>query len=263
MKITKLICNNCGVEFEKPTKEITRQIKNGRKEFYCSLSCSAKKLKTTTEKIMVKCLWCEKEFETTTHKKARKCCSKTCFGKYVQSKVNPETHKKSVYREKNFPKEKQFQCIICNNKFKFLVKNDVFVKKTCSKECDSKLKSKIARENPNCGGKLGYRRFKYKTFSMDSRWEVELAKWMDENNIEWDRSKSKYMFWWIDVEGNKHKYFPDFYLPKFDVYLDPKNDFYLQRDLPKLKFVIKNYNIKLFYGKVEPIKQELTKLLTY
>jgi hypothetical protein len=121
----------------------------------------------------------------------------------------------------------------------------------------SKLVSKRNSENPNCGGKLGYRRFKYNGFTMDSRWEVEIAKWMDSKKIKWDRSKKRYMFWWMDENNNKRKYFPDFYLPTLDVYLDPKNDYYLKRDLPKLKQVIDKYKIKLFYGQVDDIKKNI------
>lgn len=43
MKTTTQLCAHCGVEFEYPLKEYTRQTKRGRKDFYCSLSCSAYK----------------------------------------------------------------------------------------------------------------------------------------------------------------------------------------------------------------------------
>jgi len=52
------------------------------------------------------------------------------------------------------------------------------------------------------------------------------------------------------------------YLPDYNVYLDPKNDYYLQRDLLKLTQVIDKYKIKLFYGKVENIKQQVLDLQT-
>ena len=97
---------------------------------------------------------------------------------------------------------------------------------------------------------------------MDSRWEVEIAKWMDAEGIRWDRSKKRHMFRWVDGCGDERKYFPDFYLPDFDVYLDPKNDYYLQRDLPKLKYVMDAHKVKIFYGRVDAIKTEINKLWT-
>ena len=42
MKMIKIICFECNIEIEKPAKEINRQLRNGRKEFYCSMSCSKK-----------------------------------------------------------------------------------------------------------------------------------------------------------------------------------------------------------------------------
>lgn len=252
----EIICDNCGKKCEKPSKEINRQRKNGKVRFFCSLSCSSTTLKTTTSEIERKCLWCQKIFLSTTHKKSKVCCSKKCASKYAQSRVDSEIHKKSVQRMKHYPMEKEFVCVVCGNKFFRKVNNGVVIRKTCSKKCYSILDSKWTRENPNCGGKLGYRRFKYRGFTMDSRWEVDLAKWMDEKYILWERNR-KYMFLWVDENGNDRKYFPDFYLPSLNVYLDPKNNFYLQRDLPKLKYVIQKYGITLLYGNLDIIQKQL------
>ena len=257
MKMTKIICENCKKECEKPTKEINRQIKQGRTKFYCSISCSTTNLLTKTEIIKSNCLFCGKEIKTTTHKKHKKCCNQICSTKYAQQFVDPDNHRLSVQREKTFPRNKNFECVVCSKIFSKKVNNNVDIKLTCSEECLSKLVSKRNSENPNCGGKLGYRRFKYNGFTMDSRWEVEIAKWMDSKKIKWYRSKKRYMFWWMDENNNKRKYFPDFYLPTLDVYLDPKNDYYLKRDLPKLKQVIDKYKIKLFYGQVDDIKKNI------
>ena len=60
----------------------------------------------------------------------------------------------------------------------------------------------------------------YNGIMMDSSWEVELAKRLDFLGIEWLRPSP---INWKDEAGNSHNYFPDFYLPEFDIYLDPKN----------------------------------------
>lgn len=252
-----MTCHKCQFSFDIPTKEYDRQIRNGRFYFFCSRSCAQKFTNTTTHKIWLVCLWCKKKFESTTHKKGRKCCNNLCARRYAQSKVNPKNHKESTQRNSIYPTKNEFECVICHTKFSHMVKSSVEKYKTCSQKCLSDLISKNSRENPNCGGKLGYRRFKYKGFSMDSRWEVDLAKWMDEKGIVWDRSRKRYLFMWMDENGKFRKYFPDFYLPVLNVYLDPKNDFYLQRDLPKLKYVISHYKIRLLYGNPNTIKQSL------
>jgi hypothetical protein len=62
------------------------------------------------------------------------------------------------------------------------------------------------------GGETNYRRYRYKGISMDSRWEVDIAEWMDKRAIEWRRDK-KMFFYWHDADGVSHRYHPDFYLP--------------------------------------------------
>jgi hypothetical protein len=42
MKTLLIECGTCGAEVEKPKKEIVRQKKKGRTEFFCSRSCSGK-----------------------------------------------------------------------------------------------------------------------------------------------------------------------------------------------------------------------------
>ena len=44
---------------------------------------------------------------------------------------------------------------------------------------------------------------------------------MDEIFVEWIRPETPLRYFGND--GKQHNYFPDFYLPKYDVYLDPKN----------------------------------------
>ena len=56
---------------------------------------------------------------------------------------------------KRYPMKKLFVCITCDKNFVWIVNNNVVVKKTCSLKCQSELRSKISRENPNCGGELG------------------------------------------------------------------------------------------------------------
>jgi len=241
MKLIKIICKKCGGFSEKPIKEINRQLKGGRHNFYCSLKCAMSDIKTTTKDVIRKCLWCKNDFWSSTHKKHRLCCNKNCASKYSQSKVDISIHLQSIRntkREKTFPRIKIFECVVCKSSFKKIVKNNVEIKKTCSNDCYSKLMSKYARENPNCGGELGYKQFVYNGIKMDSSWEVEIANWMDVNCISWERSRKLHMFWWVDENGDKRKYFPDFYLPKYNVYLDPKNDYKLSKDLYKLNKVI-------------------------
>ena len=60
----------------------------------------------------------------------------------------------------------------------------------------------------------------YNGVLLDSSWELALAKRLDELKIKWIRPEP---IPWIDSDNKSHKFFPDFYLPEHDLYLDPKN----------------------------------------
>lgn len=57
---------------------------------------------------------------------------------------------------------------------------------------------------------------------LDSSWEEALAKRLDDMNIEWTRPNEPISYLLL-TDGKTHNYFPDFYLPKYNIYLDPKN----------------------------------------
>jgi hypothetical protein len=261
MKMIPLTCHKCSCSFERSKNEIDRQIRNGRQYFFCSLSCAQSHNKKTTSEILSACLWCNNEFKSTTHKRGRKCCSIDCATKYAQSKVNPLVHQLAMTlignETKIFPKLKTFICVICEKSFEKMMRNDIDVKKTCSKRCYIKMLKKWTRENPNCGGELGYKHYDYNGVKMDSSWEVDIAKWMDNENIKWERSRKKYMLWWTDDNGNKRRYYPDFYLPEYDVYLDPKNKYKIENDRIKMERVIKENRITLYWGLLENVKKEI------
>lgn len=82
---------------------------------------------------------------------------------------------------------------------------------------------------------------------MDSQWEVDIAVWLDEHQIEWRRDR-KMTFSWIDGEGKSRRYHPDFYLPACNVYLDPKNKYLIEKDRYKIETVMKTHNIKIIWG---------------
>lgn len=89
------------------------------------------------------------------------------------------------------------------------------------------------RPHPNKGQK-------YKGIWFDSKWEVLVAKSLDENNVKWERPTEGLV--WTD-KGNK--YYPDFYLPEYNVYLDPKNDYLRLKDSFKINQASIRNNIRV------------------
>lgn len=83
----------------------------------------------------------------------------------------------------------------------------------------------------------------YKGIMLDSSWELALAKRLDALDIKWIRPDPVP---WIDEGGVCHNYFPDFYLPDYDLYLDPKNPHAIKVQINKLTLLLKQYsNIRI------------------
>lgn len=84
----------------------------------------------------------------------------------------------------------------------------------------------------NVNGRVKH--IKYNDINLDSSWEYEVAKALDENNIKWERNKNySFKYFWNDKE---HKYFPDFYLPDLNIFIEVKG-YERERDLIKYKTV--------------------------
>ena len=101
--------------------------------------------------------------------------------------------------------------------------------------------SLIARER-GFGGKNYRKTFPYNGVCLESSYELKLAQELDANDIKWIRPGR---FYWNDVDGRKRHYTPDFFLPDFDVYLDPKNDYLIKIDTDKIERVCKDNGIRV------------------
>lgn len=91
----------------------------------------------------------------------------------------------------------------------------------------------------------------YNGVTLKGSWEVIVAKWFDENNIKWEHESKSFDYVWNGIR----KYFPDFYLPDFDVYVEVKG-YETERDLAKWKNIP---NLVVF--KLNEIKQIKNKTL--
>ncbi len=150
---------------------------------------------------------------------------------------NLENARMNIKKHSNqFIKAKQNnQVCIVSKETKIKLKN-AFGGKHHSDET-RKLISEKARLNPyrrKCKSVVYYNGFRF-----DSKWEVEVAKILDKNNIKWIQPKPLV---WIDKNGKNHNYFADFYLIDYDLYLDPKNDYCIKVQKEKLNYLKNNYD---------------------
>lgn len=90
---------------------------------------------------------------------------------------------------------------------------------------------------------------------LESSWEVEVAEKLDELSIEWIRPEP---ISWFDKQNKRHYYFPDFYLPNFNLYLDPKNPYCMDKDKEKMRKIEGKVDIE--YGSLSKILNLLERL---
>lgn len=95
--------------------------------------------------------------------------------------------------------------------------------------------------------------FEGKEVLLESSWEVEIADLLIELNIEWIRPTP---IKWFDINNKSHLYYPDFYLVRQNIYLDPKNPYCVEKDKEKLLEVQKQ--IVLIFGDIQIIKDYIS-----
>ena len=61
--------------------------------------------------------------------------------------------------------------------------------------------------------------YTYKGEDLHGTWELEYAKYLDNNKIKWVRNKKRFTYYF---EGTKHYYTPDFYLEDHDTFIEIK-----------------------------------------
>ena len=217
-----------------------------------------------------RCLECEKVMDF--YKRNNKFCGSSCSASYNNKKRNgisnetkekiskkltgrklSEEHKKKTSLHlrpggKHNVEELRFnydktpkKCNVCGNDINYENRHRV----TCSDDC--KLIAKTNRKYLNGSRKTIY----YKNVVLESSWELELAIFLDDNNIKWIRPEP---IKWND--GVKDRlYYPDFYLTEQDIYLDPKNPYCMEKD--KLKMFEIGKKVKILYGDIKTIKENL------
>lgn len=73
---------------------------------------------------------------------------------------------------------------------------------------------------------------------LQSTYELRCSQILDELGITWVRPKH--------LKYNGKRYFPDFYLPDVDIYLDPKNAYKAKLDEQKIQAVIDQNKVKVY-----------------
>jgi hypothetical protein len=229
-----------------------------------------------------KCTNCDTSLDY--DKRKNKFCSKSCSASYnnrnrVRSSETNEKISKALssYYKENYKtykkqfnqnlKEKQFKegafckvftitCRICGTQHAVrFTKKD---RKTCGKRA-CKIHASVGERTYQNGSRKPvwyFNPYEAKKVLLESSWEVEIANYLIDKNIKWIRPKPVQ---WLDPKGVERYYYPDFYLPDYNLYLDPKNPYCMSKDRKKLEIVKLKINLK--YGAIEYIKEVINSLL--
>lgn len=197
-----------------------------------------------------KCITCNKSLPYAN--KSNKFCNHSCAASYTNRHRTCKTGpKKRFFLNGEWVSKPKLQrllrpsvttyselCKNCGSRFWSKTK-----KKTCSEICRLAIFSRIATNNPKMGGNKNYKAYGWYVSPyagrvwLESSWEHKVAKSLDENNVAWIRPDF--------LKYDTKKYFPDFYLPEHDVYLEPKNPFLVDKDKYKLEAVRQQNNVKI------------------
>jgi hypothetical protein len=128
-------------------------------------------------------------------------------------------------------------------------------KRSQSEETKIKLRN-IALNSPH--RRLKKKTIKYKGVLLDSSWELNLANILDNLKVLWIRPKP---IRWKDSEGIEHNYFSDFFLPDYNLFLDPKNPFARQVQSTKIQHLKEQYNNIIFLTKEQLTEEYIKSLL--
>jgi hypothetical protein len=196
------------------------------------------------------CFNCDKEFLVAKRSDPKKFCCKSCSAKCNNYGRSHSTETKNRISSKlkgqhrpNTQKRELRTCLICHTQFYIQpCKKNV----TCSRSCGNKVAFQNRKSKSHKCLYIKYlNKFDNNIVVLQSNWELQIANYLDKNNICWLRPKP---LPWTCKKNIKHLYYPDFYVPELDLYLDPKNDQVIKQDQEKLRQIQKDVN--LVYGSV-------------
>jgi len=242
-------CKYCGKEFKKNSnytthekyyceKNLNRDVERGdkvkRKQRESSIKSSIKR-SGEYKLFKVHCHKCGKEFEVREReklfpKKEKYFCSRSCANSHIITKETREktatTLKKRVKEKGKWGGLKHLRllprilkiCPVCNKEFEVVERENKKI--YCSRECyykDAPIKYRRKGYNPYS---ITYNHGYINGIFYQSSWELAYLTWCFDKGIEVKRYEGHFEY--INSKGEIRKYYPDFYLPKYDLIVEIK-----------------------------------------
>lgn len=194
------------------------------------------------------CVNCQKIIPM--QKKQNRFCSKSCSASYNNTlrscspqtkakishtmKANISTGKISkpvppVKQKNQWPFTKLYGCHKCNYCSKLFWRLQPW-SKCCSISCRDMICSQNKCKKTTIEF---YNPFENKVVKLQSSWELSIAEYLTAQNVSWSRPTKRLK--WYDKTICKHRtYLPDFWLDKYEIYVDVKNEHKQEVDKDKL-----------------------------
>lgn len=186
-------------------------------------------------------------------------CNRSCSAVYNNKKRTEESRAKqsksllNTLLAKHKPQATKVKFLVCEQCSTNYVWADLQgrSKRFCSNRCLKDHKFSLMSKNAKDRGFGGVRpscRVLYKGVYLGSSYELLTVEILESLNIRWEQPGR---FKYLDPLGKLRTYTPDLYLPDFEAYLDPKNDFLINninpslgfKDSEKIKLVMEQNNI--------------------
>lgn len=188
------------------------------------------------------------------HKDKKEFCDHSCSASYTNAErikngyTASEKHREAARSvAKNFhtgPRVTSIsRCKVCGKWFKG------YNRACCSSTCRKQHQTKIAQENQL--GKHGVRQKCKQLVTTDSygnrvrlesSYEIRTAEILNDLGVSWIRPEPIH---YVGKDGNEHRYYPDFFLPSSNLFLDPKNKYLYQKDKDKIDRVMSQNSVKV------------------
>jgi hypothetical protein len=108
-----------------------------------------------------------------------------------------------------------------------------------------RIQSMITKEENNSNNNCKW--YEVGGQKVQGKFELKVAEFLIENNIKFIAHKNLKSIYYFKEDNNKSIYFPDIYLPKYGIYLEPHTKYYWNEDFEwKMKEVKKQINIIYF-----------------
>ena len=244
MILKKYICPYCNKEFDncykfgghktkcKNNPNYIQNIENWKDSFKNSQYKNNNNFYEVNKEQILYCQYCNKECKSLNSLKQHECRCKEnpnrskIISSFIEYNKNRKpTNQYIKAKELGLPKPEMNQ-----------ETKDKIAKTWLGKQLPIEMKNKIQStiqnkiENDEWHNNNGVK-IKYKDNYFDSSWEVLFIKYLENKNIIWERPKKSFEYFW---NNSIHKYYPDIYLPKYDLYIEIKG-LPIERDYCKWK----------------------------